>query len=384
MPAKTSKTTKVKKRGVNKISQKTKRKKALTKKIHPAALPKKTSFLLKDIFALLKSPKNPIIEPQADLVWESHQTFNPAAFYFDNKVHLLYRAIGSDGISRIGYAGSLNGFTINERLSYPAYQHLIRHGRVFIDNYFSGGSWGGCEDPRLVRIDNEDRLFMTYTACDGGLRVALTSIKLQDFLNKVWNWTPAVPISAPGEVHKNWVIFPEKIKGQYAILHSLSPKIQITYRKNLDFDGQTFIKSEYKNGGRKKDWDSWVRGAGPPPLKTKDGWLLLYHAMDQRDPGKYKVGAMLLDLKNPEKILYRCREPILEPLENYENNGFKAGVVYAAGAIIKRGKLIVYYGGADNYVCVASTSLNKFLKELKTTQKPKVKKIKKIKRIKKL
>ena len=93
---------------------------------------------------------------------------------------------------------------------------------------------------------------------------------------------------------------------------------------------------------------------------------------------------MLLDLKNPEKILYRCREPILEPLENYENNGFKAGVVYAAGAIIKRGKLIVYYGGADNYVCVASTSLNKFLKELKTTQKPKVKKIKKIKRIKKL
>jgi predicted GH43/DUF377 family glycosyl hydrolase len=92
--------------------------------------------------------------------------------------------------------------------------------------------------------------------------------------------------------------------------------------------------------------------------------------MDKKDPGKYKVGAMLLDLNDPTKVLRRSRIPILEPNEFYENNGFKAGVVYASGAIIKGGNLIVYYGGADSYVCAASTNLKSFLNSLKKNSKP--------------
>ena len=92
--------------------------------------------------------------------------------------------------------------------------------------------------------------------------------------------------------------------------------------------------------------------------------------MDHEDPGKYKVGAMLLDLKDPTKIICRSKDPILEPNEDYENNGAKAGVVYASGAIIKNDDLIVFYGAADSYVCVAKINLKKFLSAMKKGIKP--------------
>ena len=106
-----------------------------------------------------------------------------------------------------------------------------------------------------------------------------------------------------------------------------------------------------------------MRGAGPPPLKTDQGWLLLYHATDANDPGKYKVGAMLLDLNDPTKVLYRSPRPILTPLMNYENDG-KPGVVYASGAIIKNNDLLVYYGGGDRHVCIAQTPVKILLEWL--------------------
>ena len=183
---------------------------------------------------------------------------------------------------------------------------------------------------------------MTYTACDGGLRVGLTSIKTKDFVEGKWKWTPPKLISPPGEVHKNWVIFPEKIKGKYAILHSINPKISIDYLDDLKFENNIPIKSCHGGKTRRKYWDTWVRGVGPLPIKTKEGWLVLYHAIDKKDPDRYKVGVLLLDLNNPTKVLCRSKEPILEPDKPYENNGSKAGVVYASGAIIKNGELIVY------------------------------------------
>jgi predicted GH43/DUF377 family glycosyl hydrolase len=215
---------------------------------------------------------------------------------------------------------------------------------------------------------------MTYTACDSWLGVALTSININDFLNKKWNWKKPKLISAPGEVHKNWVIFPEKINGKYAILHSICPEISIAYRESLDFEENEYIQSFYNgyNGRGANCWDNWIRGAGAPPLKTYLGWLLFYHAMDKSDPGKYKVGAMILDENNPTKILYRAQEPILEPQAEYENNGFKAGVVYTTGAIIKDGKILIYYGASDSYICVASADLISFLETLKKEARPRL------------
>jgi predicted GH43/DUF377 family glycosyl hydrolase len=94
--------------------------------------------------------------------------------------------------------------------------------------------------------------------------------------------------------------------------------------------------------------------------------------MDLRDPNRYKLGAMILDAADPTKVLYRSRTPILEPDFNYENQGFKSGVVYSCGAVVNEGELYVYYGGADSVVCVAMANLDTFLGELKTYGAPKL------------
>lgn len=317
---------------------------------------------------------NPVIAPNADNTWESKATFNPSAIYDGDKVHLVYRAIGNDDTSVIGYSSSNDGLSIDERITHPVYAKPKQNNAKFVPLphalYCSGGGWnGGCEDPRLTRID--DRVYMIYTAFDNwnSVRIALTSIALQDLQNKQWRWAKSVFISPPGEINKNWVLFPEKINGKYALLHSISPEIAIEYVDDLNaFDGETFVKSAYRSKEPyRNSWDNWVRGVGPAPLKTNYGWLVLYHAMDKHDPNRYKLGAMILDEHDPTKVLYRSTVPVLEPDECYENEGFKSGVIYSCGAVIKDGQLIVYYGGADTVVCAASTDLHAFLEALVRT-----------------
>jgi predicted GH43/DUF377 family glycosyl hydrolase len=316
---------------------------------------------------LVKYKGNPIISPRAESWWESRQTFNPGAILLEAKVHLLYRAMGDDWVSRLGYAASKEGFEVEERLDYPVYQHSVTPSEFAIYSYASGGSFGGSEDPRIVRVDNEEVLYMTYTAVDEGLRMGLTSIKVRDFLDKKWEWSPPRLISPPGEVHKNWVIFPEKIKGKYAILHSLSPQILISYLDSLDFKPGSYLVSYHEKGNgtvRKDLWDSVIRGAGAPPIKSELGWLVFYHAIGLHEPYKYKIGVLLLDLEDPTKVIRSSAIPVLEPDMDYENNGFKPGVVYLSGAVEKDGELLLYYGASDNYVCVASCSLGEFLRTL--------------------
>ncbi len=317
---------------------------------------------------------NPVISPLPHSNWETNGTFNPAAVEDDEGcVHLLYRAIGDNGLSNIGHMRSHDGFIFNKRSSFPVYQlgeEEIKTVSGKPENpkeynptlYYSGGGWGGHEDPRAVKIGS--RVYMTYVAFQGweSVRIALTSIALKDLKNSQWNWKKPRLISPPNEVHKNWVLFPEKINGKFAVLHAISPNILIDYLDDIDNPSykDIHIQSKPPQGGREKYWDNWVRGAGPPPVKTSIGWLLLYHAMDKKDPNKYKLGAMVLDFKDPTKILYRSPEPILSPDMHYENDG-KSGVVYASGAIIKNEQLLLYYGGGDKHVCVAETPLDKLL-----------------------
>jgi predicted GH43/DUF377 family glycosyl hydrolase len=328
---------------------------------------------------LTRAEFNPIIMPIKENDWETWQTFNPGAILLRDRVHFLYRAIGQDGISRLGYASSGDGFKIDERLPHPVYEHYRGHFVLNFYSFASGGSFGGAEDPRIVQVADEDTLYMTYTACDDGLRVGFTSIRVNDFLNKIWKWRPAVIISPPGETHKNWVIFPDKINDKYAILHTVNPQIGVAYFDNLGFDGTTYIKSDFNGSCERKNgyfWEGYVRGAGAPPIKTKYGWLVFYHALEKDDLSKYKVGAMLLDLADPTKVLYRSEKPVLEPKEVYENNGFKPGIIYVSGAVVKDGTLLVYYGGADSYVNLAYADLEEFLQNLMQNQESKLKNVK--------
>ncbi len=353
---------------------------AATKKTKVTPLKRTSKPRKKKVSAisLRKFESNPIISPSPHSYWESTATFNPSAVFGDGKVHLIYRAIGAGDISMFGYASSKDGFTIDNRSKHPAYFHAVQMDKSLpFPNYVSGGGGlGGCEDPHLTKIDNI--VYMLYTSFDGwgSIRIALTSISFEDFVRERWNWKKPVFISPPGEIHKNWVLFPEKINGKYAILHSLAPKVSIEYVNDLsEFDGRDkFIKSVQGNRQPPKDCKGlWLRGAGPAPIKTKEGWLVLNHVMDVRDPNRYKIGVMLLDLKNPSKILTQASEPILEPDEWYENHGHKAGVVYACGAVVVDGWLFVYYGGADTVICVAVAEFKPFLKELISTGKPKLK-----------
>jgi hypothetical protein len=115
---------------------------------------------------------------------------------------------------------------------------------------------------------------------------------------------------------------------------------------------------------KSSSWDSRKVAAGPPPIKTKDGWLFIYHAIDEKDGLRYKIGAMLLDIKEPTRVLARTTRPILEPEAEYENEGLKYGVVYPCGAVVLNDTLFVYYGGADMVVCVATAKMNEFLSQL--------------------
>jgi beta-1,2-mannobiose phosphorylase / 1,2-beta-oligomannan phosphorylase len=317
---------------------------------------------------------NPVISPRHHLEWEREGTFNPAVIQDeDGTIHILYRAIGTDGISRIGYARSENGTKFLHRSPRPVFEPspglglpdpLKARGPVGYHPaiYTSGGGWGGSEDPRAVRIG--EWIYMTYVSFEGwdSVRIALTAITVQDFRAGNWRWKQPKLISPEKEVNKNWIIFPEKIRGKYAILHTIAPSIGIEYVDSL-LTLDRCLTSNRPAGpqpGRKDCWDTKLRGAGAPPLKTPLGWLLLYHAVDGREPHKYKLGAMLLDLKDPMKVLYRSAHPILSPDMPYENEG-KPGVVYASGAAIRGDDLYVYYGGGDKVVCVASTPLKDLL-----------------------
>ncbi len=316
---------------------------------------------------------NPILKPIAKKFWESRAVFNPAALYDDGKVHIIYRAIGDSDTSVMGYATSRNGVTIDYRSSRPVYvptQPFELPDTSFpfpLTPYMSGGGgYGGCEDPRIVKIGN--RIYMTYVAYNGRdpPRVALTSIDASDFKNQCWNWEPAVLISPAGVVDKNACLLPEKVNGKYVMFHRIFPDILIDFLDDLNFDGKTkWLKGEYKISPRKYSWDSRKLGVGAPPIKTNDGWLTIYQAVGDDDAGRYKIGAMLLDLNNPTKVLYRNDKPILSPDMNYENEGHKAGVVYPCGAVNLNGDLIVYYGGADTVVCAAKAKFDTFLTNLK-------------------
>lgn len=335
---------------------------------------KRAAYPIQERFAAIrKHESNPIIEPREGNFWEMKATFNPAAVNTDGRVHLLYRAIGGGDVSVLGYAVSDDGVTLAERPDESAFSHRTKGATPLlaepkIDYLSGGGSSGGSEDPRLVVLEEEGRIYLTYTAFDGwgSVRIALSSIAKDDFINQRWKWSVPIFLSPPGEVHKNWVLFPEKINGKFAILHSLSPKILIDYVddfSDLESDSAN-IRSHYSRFSDGQGWDSWVRGAGPPPIRTRLGWLLFYHAMDIRDPNRYKLGAMILDADDPTKILYRSSVPVLEPEEWYENTGWKSGVIYSCGAVVKDGELYVYYGGADSVVCVAVANLDHFLDEL--------------------
>ena len=338
-------------------------------------------------FALSRHSANPILQPSS-YDFEHEAVMNPAAVHDGDRTHLFYRAIGNDGVSRIGYASSEDGTTFDDRLPYPVFAlegsdpHLNAMRRAYAEKNHpalvaSGGSWGGTEDPRAVQIDG--RVYVSFSAFHNwdSVRIGVTSIAMEDLQQKKWKWSPPSFLSAPNQVHKNWVLFPEKISGKFAMLHSISPKIEVAYRNDLSEVGryEPLIASEERARADLVDtksgfWHSRMRGAGAPPIKTPFGWLLFYHAMQADEPSKYKMGAMMLDANDPTHVIARAPVPVLEPTAHYENSGIKPGIVYACGATAHNDTLTVYYGAADNVIGAATAPFSHFVEKLMNHESP--------------
>ncbi len=306
-------------------------------------------------WSLKRCAKNPILSPRKENAWEAKAVFNPGAISLDGRVHLLYRAQSEDNTSVFGYAQSLDGFEIKERSLEPVY--LPRES--FEKKKIAGGN-SGCEDPRLTKIDG--RIFVCYTAFDGigPPRVAVSSIKEADFLAHKWNWDKPALITPQGLDDKDTCILPEKFKEGYFVLHRIGNEICGDFLRGLDFKKEMLNKCIRIIGPRVNKWDSAKVGITAPPIKTKKGWLLLYHGVSKFH-STYRVGALLLDLKDPTKVLARSADPIFEPEEEYEKNGIVNNVVFPCGMVQKGEDLYVYYGGGDKVVGTATVKLETLL-----------------------
>ncbi len=203
---------------------------------------------------------------------------------------------------------------------------------------------------------------MTYTAYDGvnPPRVAMTSISINDFLNKNWNWDKPTLISPPGIDDKDACVMQSANKEGYMAFHRLNEVIWLDFMENLDFPDKKFLAGSVMAHSRKDKWDNIKLGISSPPIQTEHGWILLYHAVSDPD-FKYKVGAMLLDLFDPRVILGRTDEPLLEPLEPYETEGQVPNVVFPCGSVVIDGIIYLYYGGGDSVVGVATMPLQSLL-----------------------
>jgi predicted GH43/DUF377 family glycosyl hydrolase len=302
--------------------------------------------------------ENPIMLPTRN-GWEAKAVFNPGAIYEKGRVHLVYRAMSHDNTSVMGYASSADGFHITERLPAPIY---VPH-KEFEAKLIPGGN-SGCEDPRLTRIDDE--LYMCYTAFNGRdlPRVALTHIKMDDFLEKRWNWADPVLISPPGMDDKDAAIFPKKIKGKYVILHRLGGSIWIDFVDDLNFDGNRWIYGQVLMEPTAMPRVHNKIGIAGPPIETPHGWLLLCHGVTVK-PVIYDIKAALLGLDDPLSVIGRTYSTIFEPETDYEKNGLVNNVVFSCGAVVIQDTLHFYYGGGDKVTAVATIGLNELLDKLK-------------------
>jgi len=299
---------------------------------------------------LIRYEGNPILEPNQNK-WESKYVLNPGALRIKDKVYLFYRAVGEDDISRIGLAIT-DGYKVLKRLPEPVFFPEIPEEKM------------GCEDPRLIQIG--DRVFMLYTAYDGNIaQIAAASIAVSDLTNGNYSNWQREGLAFKNIWDKDAILFPEKINGKYVIYHRIEPSIWVTYMNELKFPQRE--KHAIICGPRPgRMWDSLKIGAGAQPLKTKYGWLLIYHGVDYNYV--YRLGVILADLDNPQKVIYRSPNPILEPEEEYEvglSGAWVPNVVFTCGAVPgvdtqvldDNDEILVYYGAADTSIGLATATL---------------------------
>lgn len=323
--------------------------------------------------------------------WEVVGAFNPGATVVDGKVVLLVRVAERPSERRPGFvalprwdpaAGPLVDWTPESELEAidPRVVRVRQTGSVRLTSvshlrvawcgrgtaverfgsvFAPAGTQEtfGVEDPRISRIG--DRYWFTYVAVSShGAATALASTV--DFCSFQRHG-----IIFPPE-NKDVVLFPQRVGGRYAALHRpngatrfTSPEMWIAYSDDLIHWG-----AHRPLCLEQSEWRSGRVGAGCPPMPCGGGWLELYHGNQQPrfpgDVGRYVGGAMVLDGEDPACVRFAPPQPLLEPTEPFEREGFVPNVVFPTGIVARQGRVLLYYGAADCHTAVAAVDSNEF------------------------
>ena len=335
---------------------------------------------------MLKIRDEGIILKPTQLAFENKAVFNPACIEADGLTHMFYRAVNRQGISSIGYCQLKNNRVIKrltQPILAPEFDYEIK----------------GLEDPRITLLDGTYYLF--YTAYDGknALIAYATSKNLINF-NKHGLISPKISYDKAEDIfrhsqvkeryrmfemfykekkgkdvllfEKDASLFPQKFAGKYALLHRILPGIQLIFFKDFKDLTDHRWRQYLKHLGDSVVLDPffWYEsrnvGGGCPPLKTKAGWLIIYHAVEDTPLGKiYHAAVALLDLNNPLKVIGRLKEPLFSPKSSWEKHGQVNNVVFPTGAVIQNNRLYIYYGAADTCIGLKSVDLDSLLAVLK-------------------
>ena len=227
---------------------------------------------------------------------------------------------------------------ISERIIYPVSEWESR----------------GIEDARFVRFEETDGevfYYGTYTAYDGH-RILPKLVKTRDFYD-----FQIMPLYGDGAQNKNLALFPRKVNGQYVMLARIDGQnnyIMYSDKLNVWEDPQLLMQAEYP-------WELIQVGNCGSPIETDKGWLLITHGVGAMR--KYCIGAVLLDLDDPSRIIGRLPEPLIRPLES-EREGYVPNVVYSCGSIVNNGELLIPFAISDYATTFATVNLDTLLQRL--------------------
>jgi predicted GH43/DUF377 family glycosyl hydrolase len=312
--------------------------------------------------------------------------FNPGATVFNNEVILLLR-VSESCVEKEGYI-RVPVYRFRGERSYPDILEFDRsdpevhlkdtRGVVYQNqNYLSTMSHirlARSDDGIHFRVEERPFIFPTgenekygtedarITKINGTYYINYTAISQDSWATALARTTDFKSIEKKGLIfhpeNKDVAIFPEKVGGKYVALHrpnnSGFGRASIWYSESPDLlhwgDHRCILRP------RDTKWESQKIGGGAPPIKTDEGWLIIYHG--KGDNSLYSLFCVLLDLKQPYKIVKRAEKPLLVPSEPYETQGFFSNVVFSNGVVQKDGKVFIYYGASDESSCVAITDLD--------------------------
>ena len=294
---------------------------------------------------LARHPASPVLTPLPSSAWQSLNVFNPAVVVHGGLFHMLYRAQGSDYVSRIGYAVSGDGVAWN-RLERPVLEPA------------GADDARGVEDPRVTFLDG--RFYMAYTAYGrggahpvaGAMPTGITPMFAVS--DNLITWERLGPL-VQGEDDKDHALFPARVGGRYLSFHRRPPSVWLASSPDLRRWGD----HREVFGPRPGLWDGKRVGAGGPPIETAAGWLTIYHGYD--DSHTYRLGVALLDRDEPWRVLARPEGSILDPEEPWELKGDVPNVVFSCANPVVDGTVYVYYAGADRVIGLATAPLDALL-----------------------